>query len=526
VFEKVPSLFKSVYTLVVLVVVVLAAFFFSGKTNQNTEETIQLKEATIKQTVKVTGPVTPTSEAALSFERAGTISAVNVSVGDKVVAGQMLASLSGQEAYASLLQAKATLANQEALLEQLEVGPRPEELAIKLQAVSNAESNLQVAYSGISDVIRDADAKVSDAIKTKLGNFFTSSGEVYTLSVSTCDQNLAGIVEAKRASFEKALASYQKETASITSLSSTGTLDKGLESAYTLTLTATALLDDLSTLISASCVSNNQSLDTQRTILSTVRSSLGLLFTDITTKRSTLASAKNTSKAAERDLELVRAGSDKTKIRAQAALVAQAKAQVAQAEAQVSKNVLTAPFNGIVTEVDITKGETASVGKTAIRVISSNAFQIEAKIPEIDIAKVSAGNPVRVTLDAYGDSTFFDAVVTRVDPSATREGNVPVYKAIISFKETDSRIKSGMTANVSIITQAKEKALVLPMRFVRVESNDIGVVHILVNKEKKSQNVTIGIRGEDGTIEILSGLMPNDTVVAIQPGERASQKEK
>ena len=246
---------------------------------------------------------------------------------------------------------------------------------------------------------------------------------------------------------------------------------------------------------------------------------------DINTKRTALTAVKNALSSATRDLNLTKAGTDKAKIRAQEALVAQAEAQVAQVQANLSKNVLIAPFNGIITKVDITKGETASAGKSSITLISSSAFQVEAKIPEIDVSKVIVGNPVKVTLDAYGSSVIFEAVVSRVDPSATMEGNVPTYKAIVSFKEIDARIKSGMTANVSIVTASKENTLSLPIRFVTVQENGTGVVQVLSGKEKKVTKVTLGIRGDDGTIEIISGILSTDTVVAIQPGVRSAQKQ-
>jgi HlyD family secretion protein len=461
----------------------------------------------------------------LSFEKTGTVASVNVDVGTKVYSGTVLATLSSEDLYASLLQAKAQLANQQAILEQLEVGPRPEELAVKMQAVENAKSTLEVTYSGIPDSIRDADSKTSDAIKSKLSTLFTLDGSGYKLSISGCNQQFSGLIEAKRGLFEKTLSSFQVSTASISSLSDKVTLDTGLDNAYITTREATALLDDLSSLLSSNCLAGNSSVDTYRTIVSTARTTVGTVFTDISTKRAALNTAKNTLSSATRDLDLLKAGTDKAKIRAQAALVAQAEAQVASAQAAMSKSALVAPFNGIITKVDITKGETASAGKSAITLISSSAFQVEAKIPEVDISKISVGNSVKVTLDAYGDGVPFDAVVSRVDPSATMEGNVPVYRAIVSFKEIDSRIKSGMTANVSIVTSSKEKTLSLPIRFVTVETDGSGLVQVVSGKEKKTVRVTLGIRGDDGTIEIVSGLLPTDKVVAIQPGVRAAQKQ-
>lgn len=523
-FSHFVTIIRSKYFLGALGILLIAFVLYSRSSTANQEETIFPKEGLLIQSVKVTGPVTPTSEAMLSFEKTGAVSSINVGVGNKVYAGQVLATLSNDDLYASLLQAKAQVANQEAVLEQLQTGARPEELAIKMQTVENAKSNLDVTYSAIPDSIRDADSKISDAIKTKLSQLFTLDGSGYKLTITGCNQQLSSLIEAKRGLFEKTLSDFQKTTLVISSLSDNQTLDTGLDNAYITTREATALLDDLSSLLSANCLANNTAIDTYRTTISTARTAVGTVFSDINAKRTALTTAKNTLSSATRDLELTKAGTDKAKIRAQEALLASAKAQVASAQANLSKNILTAPFNGIITKVDITKGETAGAGKSAITLISSSAFQVEAKIPEIDISKIAVGNPVKVTLDAYGDGTEFEAIVSRVDPSATMEGNVPVYRAIVSFKEIDSRIKAGMTANVSIVTASKEKTLSLPIRFVTVEGDGTGIVQVLSGKDKKPVRVTLGLRGDDGSIEIISGILSTDKVVAIQPGERSSQK--
>ncbi len=525
IFDTILSLFRNKYFWGIFGVVFIVGVLYSRNATSNQEETTFPKQGLLVQSVKVTGPVTPTSEAMLSFEKSGLVSGVNVEVGNKVYAGQVLATLSSDDVYASLLQARAVLANQRAVLEQLQTGARPEELAIKMQAVDNAKSNVEVTYSAIPDSIRDADAKTSDAIKSKLSSLFTADGATFRLTITACNQQLSNQIEARRGTFEKTLSDFQKTTASISSLSDKATLDAGLDAAYTTTREATSLLDDLSSLLSSNCLANSSSADTYRTIVSTARTTVGTVFSDISTKRTAVNTAKNTLLSATRDLDLTKAGTDKAKIRAQEALVAQAEAQVAQAQANLSKNVITAPFNGIITKVDITKGETATAGRSAVTLISSSAFQVEAKIPEVDISKIAVGNPVRVTLDAYGNDVFFEATVSRVDPSATMEGNVPVYKAIVSFKEIDTRIKSGMTANVSIIAASRENALSLPIRFVGVESSATGTVEVLNGKDKKTVKVSLGIRGDDGTVEIRSGILTTDKVVAIQPGARSAQKQ-
>jgi HlyD family secretion protein len=151
--------------------------------------------------------------------------------------------------------------------------------------------------------------------------------------------------------------------------------------------------------------------------------------------------------------------------------------------------------------------------------------EVEVRIPEIDIAKITLGNKANITLDAYGTGAVFPALVTRINPSAFFEGNVPKYTVIATFIGDDARIKNGMTANVSILTKEIPNALVLPVRFVTVIDETHGTVQVSGNGQVKDVPVVLGVRGENGLLEIKQGLTEGETVVAIQPGERSAQKQ-
>jgi RND family efflux transporter MFP subunit len=252
---------------------------------------------------------------------------------------------------------------------------------------------------------------------------------------------------------------------------------------------------------------------------------MNALFADISTKRTSLISAKNALEAAKRDLTLSKAGTDLIKIQAQEALVSQAQANVTSAEARLSKTFIRAPFDGVVTDVAPVSGETVTATKNVVTMISSSAFEIESSIPEIDIAKVSLGDTVDVTLDAYGTSIVFPSTITRINPAATFEGNVPKYKIIATFKNKDDRIKSGMTANIKIVTKSIPSAMILPVRFVNVSDDTKGTVTVKQNNGIVERPVSFGIRSDDGYIEITSGLTGDEEIVAVQPGVRSAQKQ-
>lgn len=520
------SVLENKTLLAFLLIAGIGALWFGISSKQvDPIEKTNLTRGPITQIVKVTGKVKAGEEANLAFQSGGTVSYIGVSIGDTVNQGTVLATLASDDEQANVLQAKATLENAEAVLAQLTQGSRKEEIAIKQQVVESAKNTVQTTYATLPDAIRNVDAVTADAIKNKIAPMFIFAGDRYKLSFSSCDQRLQSAVEASRSTLEDTLAAFQKSSTAVTSLSQASVIDAAFNQAYLATISANDLITDISTLLLAPCSAQNTSLDTYRASLTLARTSMNTVFADISAKRTALTVAKNTLAGAERDLALTEAGTDITKIKAQQALVSQAQASVAQAQARLNKTIVRAPFTGVITNVSLIRGESATLAKTVISMISKTAFEVEASIPEIDIAKIALTNKVDITLDAYGNGVIFPATITRINPSAVFEGNVPKYNVIATFLKDDTRIKTGMTANVSIVTQNVKSAFTLPIRFVTVLDETRGTVTVEDGKITKEVPVVLGIRGEDGLIEIISGLTESETVLAIQPGVRAAQKQ-
>jgi RND family efflux transporter MFP subunit len=526
-FKKLISFVVRKSVTIAVVVVSAAAVVSYGlfSTQKPVDEVATVSIGELKQSVVVTGGVRASRDANLSFQALGSVEYVGAVVGQVVKQGNTLASLTDGDARANLMQAKAQLASAEALLEQLIQGGRKEEIAVKQQVVDNAKNSLDQTYVALPDTIRNVDSTTADVVKNKLGSLFVSSGDHFNLSFSSCDQNLQSSIESSRTKIESILTEYQKKSAQVSALSENEYIDTVFEQAYTATVATNNLVTLVSNLLLSSCGTQNLTLDAVRSTLSTVKVTMNTLFADISAKRSALNTSKNALSQASRDLELTKAGTDPYKIKAQAAAVTQAEAQVAQAESGLRKLSIIAPFTGTVSDVSISVGETVTSGKTVISIFATDSFEIEAKVPEVDIVKVKTGADVEVTLDAYGKAEIFPATVTRINPTATIEGSVPMYKVIITFTTKDARIKSGMTANVNIVTENKVQATTLPARFIEVKDDSHGSVTLRTSSGDVKRDVILGVRGQGGLIEIISGVASGDVVVAPVIGTRSAQKQ-
>ena len=144
------------------------------------------------------------------------------------------------------------------------------------------------------------------------------------------------------------------------------------------------------------------------------------------------------------------------------ASVAQRESSLAQARIDLTRTKITSPVNGIVIKRSIEKGQTvaASLSSPELFVIAQNLqdMQVDASIDESDVGKIRTGQKATFTVDAFAGQTF-EGEVRQVRKAAQNVANVVTYVAVIGFSNNGGRLLPGMTANVRVITEARENVL-------------------------------------------------------------------
>ena len=144
------------------------------------------------------------------------------------------------------------------------------------------------------------------------------------------------------------------------------------------------------------------------------------------------------------------------------ASVAQRESSLAQARIDLARTKITSPVNGIVIKRSIEKGQTvaASLSSPELFVIAQNLqdMQVDASIDESDVGKIRTGQKATFTVDAFAGQTF-EGEVRQVRKAAQTVANVVTYTAVIGFSNNGGRLLPGMTANVRVITEARENVL-------------------------------------------------------------------
>ncbi len=199
-----------------------------------------------------------------------------------------------------------------------------------------------------------------------------------------------------------------------------------------------------------------------------------------------------------------------------------ARAQIGQASAnleavrnQIADNSLKSPIKGVITKINYEIGEQVTPSKALVSVLTENNYQIEVDISETDIAKLKLNDSAEITLDALGPDIKFNGKVYFIEPAATIIQGVTYYKVKISFDPTgQSAVKPGMTASAVIMTNKRENILIMPARAI-VEKEGKTIVRILENEVVREAEIQIGLSGDDGMVEVLSGVNEGNKVVTF-----------
>jgi HlyD family secretion protein len=218
------------------------------------------------------------------------------------------------------------------------------------------------------------------------------------------------------------------------------------------------------------------------------------------------------------------------------AQVDQAVATLASAELDLGYTTIYSPVNGIVVSRNVDVGQTvaASFQTPTLFVIAQDLTQMQvyANVSEADIGGVTEGKPANFRVDAH-PKQFFEGAVTQVRNAPISIQNVVTYDVVITVDNRELKLKPGMTANVTIVTDKKDNPLRVPngaLRFrmpaVTVDRKATQVWVIDQEKRVRQTAVTTGIADSLFT-EITEGtLKEGDTVIlGIETPEEHAQKK-
>ncbi len=211
--------------------------------------------------------------------------------------------------------------------------------------------------------------------------------------------------------------------------------------------------------------------------------------------------------------------------------IAQKEATLADAKTSLANYSIRAPFDGVIANVNVQKGDSASPG-TSIGTIITKQRIAQISLNEVDVTKIKVGQKATLTFDAIGGLTITGQVL-QIDTIGTVSQGVVNYTVKIGFDTQDDRVKPSMSISAAIITDTKVDVLTVPSSAVKSSNNtsyvlmpadQTAVAKLLSSAAGQSrtgvdlstapvqQDVETGL-SNDSMTEITGGLKEGDIVV-------------
>lgn len=530
---------------VVIVIVIAVFLFFRRRSNNQTAAAVDERAATIDSgTIEVwvtgTGEIAPAAQAGLSFSVPGNVGEVQAEVGDLVRSGDVLIELDLDSLDPSLVNAVVELIVAEQELQTLLEPPDELELAAMQRARDIAEQNLIIQRANLAELQNGPTAEEIAAAEAELAAAQAAMGA---------------------ASGQRASAGYDIQLAQINLEQAQRDLDRAQtdrDEAWNEARDWEQFIDKPSCLpgeggarpCTGEPPKDRLKRDREGTDLNLIRAKDNLAIAQTNyniavtgVNESGTSNAEAQAAQAEANLANLLDGASAEQLtvaKAQVAIaeaelsdaedkladllagadpddIAAAEARLRAAEAQANQTRLTAPFNATVMAVNYQVGDSVTPGQAAIVLADTSRLHIDTLVDELDVAMVSIGQDVEMTVDALSDVNLVGRVA-EIDLVPASDTSTTEYPVKVDLESDDEPVRVGMTAALNILVAQKEDVFLVPNWALRLDP-DTGEVYVTVQSLTGSSRrpVTLGLRNETNS-EVVDGLKQGDVVsVAVTP---------
>ncbi len=228
------------------------------------------------------------------------------------------------------------------------------------------------------------------------------------------------------------------------------------------------------------------------------------------------------------------------------------KAQLALDEAnnELGKAIIVAPFDGVITEVNVSRGKKVSSGTVAVQIADPDKFEVEVMVNETDIFQIKLGGGAWVQVDVL-PGVSLPAKVTHISPTATIEAGVVNYTVKVEIESLQAvqqewqevrqeeaaqvmviqsqqgqggqqgqmptmmpegfQLRDGLTATVNLVLEERNDVLLVPNGAITYQGGET-YVQVLKDGVIEPRLITTGISDGQFT-EVIDGFSEGEEVV-------------
>lgn len=495
----------------VIVIAVVVVFRTQKTTDTYTEETVQVRNVATYLTFS--GNVEAVSDATIKPKVSKTVTAVNVSIGDEVKKGDVIATLDDSEIQRSIKKQEASLSNTELnnfysirdsqkkydnYKADLENGQNSQ-----IMSAANSVENARTSYEQAKETY--------ERNKMELENNMDSSVISSNQKVASAKQALDDANQ-DYADNEAKIRGYDKGVANAESIygedsSEAANAQKELESAEEKSDSLQKAIDNAQTNYDNAV---NDLLMSYYTSNVNLNSDYENMQQKYTAYQQAQASYEIAVKSAGETLQDYADSLEKTQATSNTTT---ATVELEALYDQLEDYKITAPIDGVITVLNINVGDSASTSDTAAEVTNYDKMKVQIKIDEDNISALDNGTEVTVSVDAINKT--YKGTIENMSKKATVSNNVSYFTADVTF-DADDDIRSGLSAEVKYLLNGVENVVSVSMSALNYNTDNTAYVLVGSNASNAQQrNVTLGI--SNGTyVEIKDGLAEGETVLVKQ----------
>lgn len=516
---------------ILLLIAILLGLFFTFRPGRRTVayQYQKLSQGDFSLTVNSTGPL-QSGTYNVVFSGTGKIAEIDVTVGQTVKQGQVLARLDKTSlqdainaAQAQVLAAQAVLNGDESSYSKTQ-GQSQASVSAAQTTLTNAQNNLSTTQQQSQASINGAQTSLNDA-QTNLARAKTASNASISAAQTTLNNAQSNLRNVQNQSRTSIATAKTQENQAIAACNAKPT------PAPTPTPTPTPTPD----CVKLATDQYNQAVATANANVATAQNQVATAQKGLATAQaqaaSDIATAQGQVNTAQSQLNTAMAQSNSNNTTAQAQInTAQSQlntalsqadannttalnmintaqgtvnadlAQLQTAQHNLNNATLTAPHNGIVTTVNGTVGGTPGVpvnasstsaasGSTFIQIVDTSVVQVLANVNESDTGNLLVGEPAQFTVSAYGQR-LFHGNVSAITPNGQTVSNVVTYPVTIDVDKNSLKgatLFPGMTANVTIIVAQRSNVLLVPassVNFARTASKPTNGTRAIVSNNQ------------------------------------------
>ena len=229
------------------------------------------------------------------------------------------------------------------------------------------------------------------------------------------------------------------------------------------------------------------------------------------------------------------ASADTNAVSAAQRSLASAQANLDQANAKAASRTVTAPSSGSIVELNAKVGATVtggmimgesdtSGGKQCMQIADLSKMKVTVQVGEKDIAKIAVGQSANVTYPAFPDIVSqgtVTAIASVANSDSNYGGGSVTFNVDILIEAPDARLKPGMTAEVSVVTEQLDDVVMVPTMALMTEDGEHYFVNVATDDEGKQTRrvkVTIVTQNDNEAVVGKTQVKRDDQGNEINPG--------